>query len=205
MEKVLLPKAELTLLDVNDIIEYENNNKLHWKKQINAIEEAIERFTYIDEIVVDVNNVIIIWHWRLEAIKNLWYNKIEVKKLNIHKKDEKALRYIHNKLSELDVQYNLEKIELEKKEWVNFKLWWVDFADFKTVPVQLEQIETNNPTQEEDYSFNLKETKGIQIPVRQTNHYELLSLLQEAHQKGLDIWNLFYKLLKNERTTNNWN
>jgi type I site-specific restriction-modification system R (restriction) subunit len=71
------------------------------------------RFGYIDEIVVDKNNILIAGHGRLESIKKMGYDSVEVKVLDIDSKDSKELRILHNKLSEYDNEYHLENLKIE--------------------------------------------------------------------------------------------
>ena len=189
-------KSKLVELSVNDIIEYDNNNKIHWEKQIQAIEKSIERFSYIDEIVVDKNNVVLIWHWRLQAIKNMWYDRVEVKKLDINWKEWKALRYLHNKLAEYDSDYILENVQFEVESWVDFSLWDLPQEEFVT---NLEFL------RQENQEFNIKtetwETqtiKWIQIPVKQADYEELTKYVRIWVSSWMDLGTLLYNTLRNE-------
>jgi len=198
MKDTLVPEAKLVIVKVDDIIEYENNNKEHWDKQIKAIQDSIDRFTYIDEMVLSKNNVVILGHWRLEAIKQMWYDTVEVKQLDIYINDEKALRVIHNVLATYDVEFLLENLQLDKQSWVDFSLWGVDFWGIESVDCTLEDI---NNTNEDPYDFWVKEIKGILVPIYQKNYIEVIGLLQKANQQWINIWNLFIKILENVQTT----
>lgn len=69
-------------MSINEIIPYVRNNKIHDKEQINRIANSISEFWFTQRIVVDKDNVIIIWHWRLEAAKKLWLKEVPVLRMN---------------------------------------------------------------------------------------------------------------------------
>ena len=66
-------------LKLSEIKYYKNNNKDHPEKQIELLAEIIKKYWYDDEIIVNNENVIIAGHWRLEALKKLWWNEVSVK------------------------------------------------------------------------------------------------------------------------------
>jgi len=193
--KHLQISANRIILPLSEIKEYELNHKKHWDKQIKAIEESIDRFSYLEEIVLSKNNVVIIGHWRLQAIKSMWYETLEVKQLDININDEKALRVIHNVLSTYDVEYILENVLLDKKYWIDFNLGEVDFSDIESVDCTLETIDNSI----DDIDYWVKEFKWIQIPVQQQYYIELIWLLNKAKQQKINIWDLFIKILENDR------
>ena len=63
---------EIIEVKVNDLIPYEFNNKEHDEEQINRIANSIKEFWFTQPIVIDKDNTVIIWHWRLLASKKLW-------------------------------------------------------------------------------------------------------------------------------------
>jgi ParB-like chromosome segregation protein Spo0J len=58
-------------LDINKVIPYEKNAKKHEKKQIQQVANSIDRFGWVQPLVVDKDNNLIIGHCRLEAAKIL--------------------------------------------------------------------------------------------------------------------------------------
>lgn len=127
-KKILKVEANRLEIDIDNLIEYDKNNKIHWNKQIDAIANSINRFSYYDEIVIDKNNVIIAWHWRLEAIKKLWYDAVEVKQLDIDSKEAGAMRILDNLLNRFDTKDDFENIAFDLDTWVDLTLWdiWID-------------------------------------------------------------------------------
>lgn len=112
-KKVLKFNGEIKEITTDELIPYEFNNKIHHEEQIDLLANIMGKFWYIDEIVVDKNNIIIAGHGRLESIKKMGYDAVEVKVLDIDSKDASQLRILHNKISEYATEYNLENINIE--------------------------------------------------------------------------------------------
>ena len=64
------------------IIPYGNNAKKHDKKQIANVAESIKRFGFVQPIVVDANNVIVIGHCRWEAAQKLKLGTVPCVRVN---------------------------------------------------------------------------------------------------------------------------
>ena len=97
------------------LIPYEFNNKVHWEDQIDRIANSITEFWFSQPIVVDKDNVVIIWHWRLLAAKKLWMEEVPcIKAEDLSKIQVKKLRILDNKLNESD--WDLWNLKLELDE-----------------------------------------------------------------------------------------
>jgi DNA modification methylase len=95
-------------MDINLIKPYAKNAKKHELKQIKQVAESIKRFGFVQPLVVDKNNEIVIGHARFEAAKLL--GLIDVPAISVEKltDDEvKALRLADNKLNESAWDLNL--------------------------------------------------------------------------------------------------
>lgn len=91
---------QIVKIDINKLIPYENNVKLHPKEQVEQIKKSIIDFGNNDPIAIDENNVIIEGHGRYEALKQLGYKEAECIILNGLTEDKKnAYRLVHNKLT----------------------------------------------------------------------------------------------------------
>ena len=103
-------------INISDIIPYENNAKIHTKKQIKQIKKSIEEVGYNDPIAIDENSIIIEGHGRYEALKKLDYKEVEVIRLiNLTEEQKNAYRLIHNKLTlNTDFDFDILNTELEK-------------------------------------------------------------------------------------------
>ena len=86
--------------DINKLVPYEFNNKIHDETQINRIANSIKEFWFTQPIVIDKNNVVIIGHWRLESAKKLWLEKVPCVILDeLTDKQIQKLRILDNKLN----------------------------------------------------------------------------------------------------------
>lgn len=105
---------EIEVLNIDDLIPYENNAKEHPKEQIEQIKKSIIEFNNNDPIAIDENNVIIEGHGRHEALKKLGYEQVECIRLShLNEEQKKAYRLIHNKLTmNSDYDFNLLEQEL---------------------------------------------------------------------------------------------
>lgn len=112
-KKVLRFKGEIKEIALDKLIPYEFNNKIHHEQQVDLLANIMGKFGYIDEIVVDKNNIIIAGHGRLESIKKMGYDSVEVKVMDVDSKDASQLRILHNKISEYGTEYHLENLNLE--------------------------------------------------------------------------------------------
>lgn len=168
---------------VSDLIKYELNNKIHNENQINLIANSIKEFWFKNPIIIDKNNIIIAWHWRLEASQKLWLNDIpciiadDLTDIQI-----KKYRLLDNKLAEL-AENNIENIKLELDELQDIELNELFFN---------EQIDINK-TWEWMPEFNQEDKtayKSIIIHFKWENEYKDFSKLinQNLTDKTKSVW-----------------
>ena len=102
------------------LVPYEFNNKIHDELQINRIANSIKEFGFLQPIVVDKNNVVIIWHWRLEWAKKLWLKEVPcVVMEELTDVQIKKLRILDNKLNESEWDLANLKQELDSLKDLN--------------------------------------------------------------------------------------
>jgi ParB-like chromosome segregation protein Spo0J len=90
------------------LIPYSKNAKKHDKKQIKQVADSIKRFSFVQPIVIDKNNEVVIGHCRLEAAKSLGMTEVPVLSVeNLSDKEVQALRLADNKLNESAWDMNL--------------------------------------------------------------------------------------------------
>ena len=77
-------------ININSIIEYENNAKIHTEEQIEQICNSIREFGNNDPIAIDENNTIIEGHGRLYALKKLGFEEVDVIRLT-HLNEQQSL------------------------------------------------------------------------------------------------------------------
>lgn len=88
-------------MKVRDLKPYEKNAKKHNKTQIANVAESIKRFGFVQPMVVDKDNVLIIGHCRLLAAKQLKLKEVPVVRMEELTEDQvKQLRLLDNKLEE---------------------------------------------------------------------------------------------------------
>lgn len=115
------------MMDVNELIPYEFNNKEHDETQINRIANSIKEFGFTQRIVIDKDNVVIIWHGRLEAAKKLWMKEVPVVKLeDLTPTQVKKLRILDNKLNESE--WNLANLKMELDDLWDLNIWELDMS-----------------------------------------------------------------------------
>lgn len=127
---------KLISLKIEEIREYELNNKIHSDFNISHIAKSIERNEYISPIIVDEENVILAWHGRLLAMKKLGKEKVEVLQIRgLSEKQKSDFRISDNKLSEFS-EWNVENLKVElEKIWVG-ELSEL-FVELDTAPISL--------------------------------------------------------------------
>lgn len=86
---------------VKDLIPYEKNTKKHDDVQINNVAESIKQYGFVQPIVIDKNNVVVIGHCRLLAAKKLKMSDVPcVCVEDLTEEQVKALRIVDNKSNE---------------------------------------------------------------------------------------------------------
>ena len=106
--------------DINGLVPYEFNNKIHDELQINRIANSIKEFGFLQPIVIDKNNIVIIGHWRLEWAKKLWLKEVPVVIMEeLSDSQIKKLRILDNKLNESERDLANLKQELDSLKDLN--------------------------------------------------------------------------------------
>ena len=161
---------EVIKMDIEDIIPYENNAKLHPQEQIEQIKKSILEFGNNDPIAVDKNNVVIEGHGRLLALKELGYEKVEVIKLgHLTEEQRKAYTLIHNKLTmNTDFDMDILMEELQSIEDIDMA-----FFDFEIDTMEDETIEDDNFDIEEALD-EIEEPKSKRGEIYQLGKHKLM-------------------------------
>jgi len=96
----VVDKLKIEMLKVSEVVEYENNAKLHPDYQIRQIANSIEKFGFNDPIAIDQNNIIIEGHGRLKAALLLGLEKVPVIRIeHLSEAEKRAYIIAHNKLN----------------------------------------------------------------------------------------------------------
>jgi len=106
-------KTELE--EPENLIPYSNNPKEHPEAQIDEIASSIKNYGFVQPVVVDSENEVIIGHGRLKAAKKLGLDEIPViRHDDITDSEAKALRLADNKIAESEWQDEKLAVELEQ-------------------------------------------------------------------------------------------
>lgn len=62
-------------MNTNEIIKYENNQRIHTTEQIDKIANSINEYGFTQPLVIDKNNILIVGHGRLRASKKLNFKR----------------------------------------------------------------------------------------------------------------------------------
>lgn len=135
---------------IEKIIPYELNNKIHDETQVNRIANSIREFWFLQPLVIDKNNIIIVWHGRYEASQKLWLKEIPcVRAENLTDEQIKKFRILDNKLNES--AWNMENLKVELQELWNLDIWELELSVEELFP-DLQFDEEEEKEIEEDES-----------------------------------------------------
>lgn len=116
---------EIRSVKIKEIKPYDRNAKKHDDTQINNVAESIRQFGFVQPIVIDSNDVIVIGHCRFEAAKRLKYAEVPcimVDDLTPEQVD--ALRIVDNKTNESPWDIDLLTEELQDLDLSMFDFAW---------------------------------------------------------------------------------
>lgn len=114
-------------INVEKLIPYEFNNKIHDETQINRIANSIKEFWFLQPLVVDKDNILIVGHWRLEWAKKLWLKTVPcIRAENLTDTQIKKYRILDNKLNESE--YDLWNLKLELDSLPDLNFWDLELS-----------------------------------------------------------------------------
>lgn len=108
-------KATLKSFPIDKIIPYWRNPRKISEEAIEKVMESITEFGYVQPIVVDTEQVIIIGHTRYQALRRLGYTDIDVLEAELSASEAKELRIVDNKTHEFS-KWDFEKLDAELTE-----------------------------------------------------------------------------------------
>lgn len=99
-----MPKTQskYQLIKISELTPYENNARTHSPEQIEAICNSIKEFGFINPVIIDENNMILVGHGRIEAAKVLGLTEAPYRRVeNLTEDQKRAYILADNKLSDL--------------------------------------------------------------------------------------------------------
>lgn len=127
---------EVRNISIKDLIPYDRNTKKHDKTQINNVAESIKQYGFVQPIVIDRNNVVVIGHCRLLAAKQLKLKEVPcVCVEDLTDEQVKALRIVDNKSNESEWDFDILSGELAELDLSVFNFdFGIDTVDENDAP-----------------------------------------------------------------------
>lgn len=153
-------------VEIGKLKPYEKNNKKHNQTQIANVAESIRQYGFVQPIVVDKNNVVVIGHCRLSAAKKLGMDEVPCVCVDdLTDEQVRKLRIVDNKTNESEWDFDNLKVELPD----------LDFSDFD-FDFRIEE--------EKDYS---QEDFGDEFTLPDGDKPEICQMTFTLHQKQKDL------------------
>ena len=135
-------------ISVKDLIPYEKNTKKHDDVQINNVAESIKQYGFVQPIVIDKNNVVVIGHCRLLAAKKLKMADVPCVCVDdLTEEQVKALRIVDNKSNESPWDFDFLADELADLDLSDFDF---DFGIDTDAEEETEIVEDEAPEVDEE-------------------------------------------------------
>ena len=130
--------------NVDDLIPYDRNTKKHDKKQIKNVATSIDKYGFVQPLVIDKNNVVVIGHCRLLGAKQLKMETVPCVCVDdLTEEQVNALRIVDNKTNESDWDMDILPDELLEVDLGDFEFDFdtdVMADDEETAPVEREDL-----------------------------------------------------------------
>jgi hypothetical protein len=134
--------------DIEKIIPYENNAKIHTKEKVNKLAKTIKEFGFNVPILIDEDGIILAGHGRRLAALKLKFKKVPViVKRNLTEVQKGVYRIADNKVSSNDYDDALLANEIKQlTSGYDFSLLDVELFGMETTEVQsiLEKFSTDD-------------------------------------------------------------
>lgn len=108
--------TDLVTLAVDQVIPYFRNPRRIPQDAVDAVAESIRRYGYQQPIVVDKDNVVIVGHTRLQAIKKLGYSHVQVHVAHLPEAKANEYRLVDNRIGEM-TEWDHEALVAELREF----------------------------------------------------------------------------------------
>lgn len=156
---------------IDVLIPYEKNTKKHDDVQINNVAESIKKYGFVQPIVIDKNNVVVIGHCRLLAAKKLKMADVPcVCVEDLTEEQVKALRIVDNKSNESPWDFDFLADELAE---INLDAFNFDFG----VSFDDDDVETK---EREEIALN----ESISVVVECADDEEAETIFEKLSEEG---------------------
>jgi len=156
-----LQHKDTETIEVEKLIPYANNPKEHPEEQVNEIASSIKNYGFVQPIVTDADNEIIIGHGRLEAAKKLGLDEVPViKHEDITEAEAQALRLADNKIADTGMEQEKLAVELDQlTDQDNYDELVTGFTEERTSEILDEYREQTEGELEEPDAPEMKEVE----------------------------------------------
>lgn len=108
-------------IEIEKIKPYEKNTKKHYQTQIDNVAKSIEQYGFVQPLVLDKNNTVVIGHCRLLAAKQLKMKEVPcVMVEDLTPEQVRELRIVDNKTNESEWDLDFLSDELAELDLSNF-------------------------------------------------------------------------------------
>ena len=167
--------SKIKRVDIDKLIPYENNAKIHSEKQIDKLVESIKEFGFISPVLIDKEYNIIAGHGRTMAAKKVGLKELPCVFIEGLSEDQKrAYILADNRLSEIGSQWDLDLVaaEIESLESIEIDL---DF-DLPDLPDMSDYIGDERERTFQAYNMDIAADSTItkdfwQMPVVECDSY----------------------------------
>lgn len=161
-------KMKLEKIKIDELIfpDYNPRKRLTAEdEEYKKIKSSIDKFGYVDPIIINEDNTIIGGNQRGNVLKDLGYNEIDVIRLNLDKTEEKALNVALNKISG---EWDNEKLYEVLKNFGedDFLLTGFNNQEFKDLEEEFKNFSNDNDSSGSGLNDNDENryTDKIEIP-----------------------------------------
>lgn len=189
-------------VDVNSLIPYVNNARVHDEAQILQIAASIKEFGFTNPILVDKDNGVIAGHGRLEAAKKLGHKSVPVLRLShLSEVQKKAYIIADNKLA-LNSTWDKDLLMLEvahlQELGADLNLLGFDPSELQAATVDYSVLNgddvNSQVTQMSDGT-----RKAIQIEFELGDYDEAYELVKFWREQGAYVGGLILGFLRTEK------
>lgn len=158
------------MMSVNSLIPYKLNAKLHPKEQIDKLADWITRAGFIQPVVIDANNEIIIGHGRTIAAKQAGLDKVPCVRVDgLNEAEIRSLRLFDNKVA--DTGFDESLLKQEAMELANLDEFTIDLTGFDE-PDFVKNLDKEHPMRLDfDSKQEAEQEKADTVPETAQNQF----------------------------------
>lgn len=172
-------------ININLIKNYERNAKKHDDRQIKNVAESIKQFGFVQPVVVDRDNVIIIGHCRFAAAKKLKMSAVPCVCIeDLTDEQVQKLRLLDNKLNESEWDVDLLLEDIPTLDFSDFDIDW-DLPDLDNDAEIIEDEAPEPPAEPKAMIGDLYELGGHRLICGDSTDSAVIDRLMDGTQADM--------------------